>query len=305
MLKLTRENYRKAEAYIFSMGRSLDQALFRLVFEDGSLQEFVDALSAYQNPDGGFGNALEPDIRASTSSAVATQAAFDYLHTAGVTKNDLIQKAITYLVQTFDSDNGVWPIIPPEVEDAPHAPWWSYEDSAKNFDNFKANPSAALTGYLHLYSYPVPGDILSQATEQALAYLESLPLQEIGMHDMFCFLTLAAGLPAPRKEIILNKLRLCAPFVVEQDPSMWTEYNMRPLWITPRPDSDLFSALDPTSIEANLDYEIEEQLDDGSWPLTWSWEFIDADAWAQAEKDWKGHHTVRKLMTFKAYGRLD
>lgn len=58
-------------------------------------------------------------------------------------------------------------------------------------------------------------------------------------------------------------------------------------------------------LEANLDYEIDEQLSDGSWPLPWSWDFIDAAAWSEAEGVWKGRIALRKLVVFRDYGRLD
>ena len=60
-----------------------------------------------------------------------------------------------------------------------------------------------------------------------------------------------------------------------------------------------------SAIDAHLDYLLETQLDDGSWPLTWSWDFVDAQAWAQAERDWKGLMIVNQLISLKAYGRLE
>ena len=72
----------------------------------------------------------------------------------------------------------------------------------------------------------------------------------------------------------------------------------------PRPDTPWSQALDPAELQANLDELIERQLDDGSWPLTWSWDFIDAQAWAQAERDWKGLLIFNHLSSLKAYDRL-
>ena len=53
-----------------------------------------------------------------------------------------------------------------------------------------------------------------------------------------------------------------------------------------------------------VDYLIAQQLADGSWPLAWSWDFVDAGAWAQAEKDWKGHLAVANLRLLGAFNRL-
>jgi hypothetical protein len=53
-----------AQQFIAQHGRKIDQARFALHFNDGSQQDYLDALAEYQNPDGGFGNALEVDIEA-------------------------------------------------------------------------------------------------------------------------------------------------------------------------------------------------------------------------------------------------
>lgn len=50
--------------------------------------------------------------------------------------------------------------------------------------------------------------------------------------------------------------------------------------------------IDPQLIEANLKYDIELQLADGTWSLDWSWEQDDPEAWKIAEKEWKAHLTI-------------
>ena len=47
--------------FIYRNARPLDLARWHYLFENGSKQPVIDALSSYQNPDGGFANALEPD----------------------------------------------------------------------------------------------------------------------------------------------------------------------------------------------------------------------------------------------------
>ncbi|HET6444157.1 MAG TPA: hypothetical protein VFI27_06200 [candidate division Zixibacteria bacterium] len=303
---LTRSAFLRAKTYIQTYGREIDQSLFSFHFEDRDKAGVIGALKSYQNPDGGFGNALEPDLRTPASSAIATQRAFDILRVVNAGYQDeTIQNAVDYLLETFDLDNGVWPIIPPEVEDAPHAPWWSYENSAETFDGFRINPTAALAGHLHHYKAIVPSDFLAQVTTQVLDILSSEPDAGMNMHDLYCYLTLAEGVEGTEKRTVLDKLSIVAPLSVQNDPSKWVEYALRPLAIAPAPDSLLAYVMDRAAIEANLDYEIDEQLEDGSWPITWSWDFVDEAAWADAEKDWKGYLTLHKLIIMKDYDRLE
>jgi hypothetical protein len=303
--KLSQEAFSRARDFIFTQGRELDQKLFSFTFENGQGSAVVDALKPFQNPDGGFGNALEPDIRTTASSAIATQHAFEYLRAVGAVDGDLVRHGIEYLVRTFDHHRGVWAIIPPEVEDASHAPWWGYEDSEDNFGGFRANPTAALAGLLHLFPALVPSVLLTRAANQAVDYLNSIPDEDMEMHDYLCYLTLVEAVTGSKRESILKKLIRAAPHTIEFDQEKWSEYNPRPLAIAPKPGSVLSPIMKSSILEANLDYEIDEQLSDGSWPLSWSWDFIDAAAWSEAEKEWKGHHAVRKLVVFRDYGRLE
>lgn len=306
MKMLTRSAFDRARSYIQTSGRELDHNLLAYYFEGRDKNAVIGALRSYQNSDGGFGQALEPDLRTPASSAIATQQAFNYLRAvdAGY-QEELVRQAVDYLLESFDHESGVWPIIPPEVENAPHAPWWSYADSAENFGSFRVNPTAALAGHLHHYKSIVPNDFLAQVTEQLLSFLTGLPDTEMNMHDLHCCLTLADGLTGAKKKVLLEKLTRVAPQSMETDRSKWVEYTLRPLALAPSPESPLASVMESSVIEANLDYEIEEQLEDGSWPLSWSWDFIDEAAWASAEKEWKGYHALQKLVVFRAYGRLD
>ena len=70
----------KAKQYITTNARPLDKALFEFEFNNGSPQTVLDILKTYQNDDGGFGNALESDLRMNESSVLATTVALQYVN---------------------------------------------------------------------------------------------------------------------------------------------------------------------------------------------------------------------------------
>ena len=53
--------YQKARKFIYHNARPLDIARWQYHFEGGTKEAALTALAAYQNEDGGFGHALEPD----------------------------------------------------------------------------------------------------------------------------------------------------------------------------------------------------------------------------------------------------
>ena len=309
MTKMSAESFNAARTYIMTHGRPVDQARFAFHFERGDIAAVLRALTAYQNPDGGFGHAIEPDIRTPASSAIATSTGLAILTEVGAAAAEpLVMEAIRYLLDTYDAVREVWPIVPPAVEDAPHAPWWTYAETEAAFNGFLVNPRASLVGHLYHFTagQGAAATLLAKVSQSLLAHIETIPDDDMGMHDLLCTLELAQAdnLPSSMRQPLIDKLRRVGPHAVETDPAGWAEYALQPLQVAPAPDSLLAASIDRSAVDANLDYVIERQTADGCWPLTWSWDFIDAVAWAQAEKEWQGFHAVNQLRTLAAYGRL-
>jgi hypothetical protein len=72
-----------AETFIWNNARLLERRLFSFLFKGGLGKDVITALSAYQNEDGGFGNALEPDKRTSTSQPIEQEVALRILDDMG------------------------------------------------------------------------------------------------------------------------------------------------------------------------------------------------------------------------------
>lgn len=306
MVQLSSTAWQAAKSYLFAHGRKVDQQLFVYYFERGNATQVLTALLPYQNADGGFGHALEPDLRAAASTAIATQQGFNILRAIGAPSSEpTVQHAVQYLLSTLDPTTQVWPIVGPEVEEAPHAPWWTYANVHANFGGFLANPRAALVGFLHDHHTLVPPTLLAQLTDAVLTHLEAQP-DQLEMHDLFCYLALAnsPNLPQVARSRVVAKLARTVPHTVATDPNLWDGYVLFPLDVAPTPDALLTATIDRTAIDANLDLWIESQAADGSWPLPWTWDFVNKDAWARAERDWKGYHILHRLHTLVAYGRV-
>ena len=307
MKMLTAQAFQKAQAYLFEQGRELEQTLFAYHFAEGVREPVLATLAAYQNVDGGFGHALEPDLRTPASASVATQQGFNVFRAIDAPSTDvLVRRAVDYLLLTFNSVRNVWPIIPPEAEHAPHAPWWNYAESAQNFGGFLANPRAALVGHLHDYGDLVPADFLAQVTDAVVAQLEASS-GKMEMHDLYCYVSLAEtpNLPAGIKSKVQTKLLELVPQNVEMDPTRWAEYGLLPLGVVKAPDHFLASVIPQTVLAANLDFLIEQQQPDGAWAPTWNWAFVDEAAWQAAERDWKSHLTLANLLVLKAFERIE
>ncbi len=308
MKQLSQVAMQHAKIYLTMYGRAVDQARFAFYFEGDKANAVVRALEPYQNDDGGFGHGLEPDLRTAASSAVATQQGLNILREVGADSSaPMIQRAVAYLLAMLDKTMLRWEIVPSAVEDAPHAPWWTYGESAGSGDDFQSNPRAALIGFLCEHQALVPPALLSQLIETQLAHLVDQPTdQGIDMHALPCYVTLAnsPNLSQDQRQQLESTLVQAVRGTVATDPADFAGYQLLPLDVAPTPDALLAATVDRKAVDAHLDYLIETQLPDGSWPVPWSWSFVDEAAWAQAERDWKGFIAVNQLRMLAAYGRI-
>ena len=303
MKQLTQTAFQRAKNYIMDHGRAVDQRRFEFHFENGSADAVLAALSPYQNDDGGFGHSLEPDIRTPASSAIVTTIGFQILREIQAPATHiLVRKGIQYFIDTYDESQRVWHIVPPEVEEAPHAPWWTYESTTESFGRFLVNPRAEIVGYLHEFSDSVPTKLLTTLTAAVLEHLESLP-DEMEMHDVLCCVRLAETEALPNRDKVWAKLARAATQGVARNAEALTGYVLKPLWLVPSPESPLAAGL-KDEVEMNLDFEIEQQGEDGSWSPNFSWDDQYPETWQTAKKEWQSRITVETLKTLKDFGRI-
>jgi len=307
MKRLTQEAFAKARVFICEFARPLEKATFAHEFKDGSVDAIFEALASFQNGDGGFGNALEPDLRLPDSSVLVTTIGLQVLreYNAG-SDHPLVQGAMRYLMSTYDAQYEVWPIIPPTADSAPHAPWWGYgDDIADSWGGFLANPRAEIVGYLHDYAELAPDALRNRLTEAMLAHIER-HADAVQMFDLHCYVRFleTKRLPPTVRTSLMDKLRPVIDRLVATDAAEWEKYVLAPLEIVDRPESPFADQL-ADAVAANLDFAISRQAENGAWEPKWSWGDSFPEVWPQAKLDWSGVITVRMLKIISRFGRLE
>src|SRR5215469_13455066 len=119
----------QAQTFMWTHARLLERHLFAYLLANGSRDAVLAALRPYQNADGGFGNALEPDIRAPVSQPVPVEMALKILDLVdGFTAAaGMVTRACDYLLTITPPEGGV-PSALPSIRAYPRAPWWECED---------------------------------------------------------------------------------------------------------------------------------------------------------------------------------
>ncbi len=145
MKYLSKEVYKQIRQWVYLYARHLDIARWQYHFENGSPEAVVEALSFYQNEDGGFGHGLEADCSNPHSHPVATDMAYGILKSLGYDdkENPMIQGIIKFIknAEYFTEHGWYWSIpsnnnYPCEpYYQFPNAPWFPSDWPAENYIN--------------------------------------------------------------------------------------------------------------------------------------------------------------------------
>ena len=127
---LTDGQIQKTKTFIFNNGRLLERKLFEYFFENGSKEACLKALLAYQNPDGGFGNGIEPDLLCPDSTAIGAEFALYMLEILDCYDSDIVTRLVNWIV-TSQNKEGIIAHPPKNLSNYPHQPWWERPDDER------------------------------------------------------------------------------------------------------------------------------------------------------------------------------
>ena len=280
----------RAQAFMWTHARLLERHLFAHLFRGGPREPVIQALKAYQNPDGGFGHGLEPDKRSPESQPVDAETALALLDMVGF-EEELVQKLCDWLMTVTRPEGGI-PYALPSVRKYPRTPWWDSPDDPPA----SLNPTAGILGLLHKHG--VRHEWVSVANFYCWKEIASTRTEEV--HELAAILTFLEHAPdRARAEEALHRTgdRILDKGLVAMDPND-PGYVKKPLDWAPSPQKFCRSLFSDDVIEAHLDALAARQGEDGGWPI--AWESVSPVAVAE----WRGLTTVYTLCTLKAYGRL-
>jgi hypothetical protein len=284
-------DFAAATNFIWSNARLIDRYRFAHQFQEGDALPVLETLRAYQNGDGGFGNALEPDIRAPLSQPQPCELALHVLDELEAMNNPMVSRVCAYLQSITTRDGGV-PFVLPMDDEFPRAPWWNTEPNPPA----AVNPTAAIAGLLHKHAIAHPW--LAPATEFCWREIEQERTWD--GHDflvLFTFLQFVPDRDRAQKAFQRLARQLLDGGVVSLDPAA-EGYVFLPLQFAPTPDSPQRGLFDDETIERHLDALVGRQQPDGGWLIGFE------PPSPAALLEWRGSVTVSALQTLLAYGRL-
>lgn len=294
---MSTKKLRSIRTWLIRNARPLDVARWYFHFEDGKAQNVLKSLAAYQNFDGGFGHGLEPDIRTPYSSPIATWSATLILREIGFPPmaDQMIDKILSYLDETLIEDR--WPTTIPEINDAPHAPWWHF---SKENEFWGWNPSVELASFI-VETAKRDTDIYNKAETIIKAAMGDFMSADYKTeaHELANFARSGEVLLSVRPDLLpegfLGKIQLLIQETVASDPSSYQadSYITTPSFFLNSPKSPYYPA-----IKEIADYfcsHLEASVDPrGYWPIPWTWG--DQPIHSDSLRDWKGYQILENMI---------
>ena len=290
-----------AATFIAASARIIDRRRCQRLFGDDDAQPVRDAVAAYRNEDGGFGQALEPDCRAPGSQPLAVDMALRILDEADAWDDALVRGACDWLAAVAPAE-GVAAFVEGTLSGWPHAPWWVPETGHPA----SVIATGLIAGTLHARGVSDPwldrADDLMWARIGALAEQGGNELQSGpgGGYEMFGLLAFLQHVPD--RDRARQAFGRIGPLIIDRDlvaldPEAPGEVHS-PLAFAPQPDSLARELFDQATIKAHLDHLAQAQREDGGWTFNWL-------AWSPAaETEWRGFLTVDALRLLRANGYL-
>jgi hypothetical protein len=301
----------RAEQFVWLTARVLEQRLFAHHFLNGGADPAETALDAYRNEDGGYGHALEPDLRGPVSQPLHTGHALRVLDSIGRCGGQRVERVCRYLTSVSTAD-GALPAIHPSQHGYPATPSIPIVDDPPS----ELLATGPVVGLLHRNE--VWHAWLFRATDfcwQAVESLEKSHPYEIEAAVAF----LDSAPDRPRAEAAADRLgRLVREHrLAALEPDRLDGYPVAPGYppgehhfphdYAKKPSSLARAWFTDAEMTRSLDFLAAAQQEDGGWPIlphrsTRGW--YPQRRWAPGiALEARPMVTIEALRTLRAHGR--
>jgi len=311
-MNLEYKTFQEIQEWVYCNARNIDLKVWRYHFENGSINDVLDALIIYQNEDGGFGKALEPDNWNPNSTPYTTLYAINILKELNFfdMSHPIYIGIKKYLASEQDSTSDWWRFNIASNDLFPHAPWWNYNEEANAYEGIGL--SAELAAFIIEY-FDKDTTIYRKATQMVSKIIDKLMnIDEHGDMGIGGYVILIDKL----RELNLTmfdldraqeKVRKLVKSSIEYDISKWGNYGVRPSRYIISPDS-IYYMENKKIVHEELEYLIKSKPDDDVWGITWTW-FDNNEKYAKefavSENWWKAIHGISKLIFLRNFGMIE
>lgn len=326
MKKLTEENFIKARDYILSNSDDIMKAWYVYNFENNDTDVFMDVLAKYQHENGGFGKGIYYEFDYQGPCLKSTEIAIRYilnLKEKPSASHPVIQKMMKYILENYLTERGNWrEVMVPEINEGVHCRWVRFKGEVtapiiceeERLAKYDANQKVCFATFCSLYSELVPqelyNDIIKYPINHILKYWdENSPDYREDIFDKdkpynfeyFQDFVLFLNDKETAKKLADILCQNPAAFMELDYSRSDYDYVHLPCDSIKRPDSVVYSTVRELFNES-LDYRINQQSEDGRWPLGWS--FGEDEELQKLQLKYETYLSLEFLVKLNRFGRI-
>lgn len=287
-----------AKKFIIQNARPIDLAVYQYFFENQSNIKVIEELIKFQNEDGGFGHALEPDCFDPHSSPIATNDAIITLFRVNALEQhlEIVHDIVRYLKShdSFDEEKKRWLFAIDSHKDYPHALWWEKTDDG--IHGF--NPTMSLASFMVCYGERT--SLYEDIIKEGFKYLEEH--DDVSGDALKCYLLSYELLKNNQiidildlndfKQLISQRI---SDAICKDVEKYGIEYVAMPSDFFAGSYIEFITPQIKKLIEAEINVLGKLQKEDGGFDISWQWgtpyiEFKQARQW------WRPRLTINQLL---------
>jgi hypothetical protein len=292
-----------AVSFLTTRGRVLDRRRLHLLLGDGDLRGVLAALDAHRNADGGYGWALEPDLRSPESQPVGAMHALEVLVEAAAADSASVDgprvpALLDWLARHTLPDGGL-PFALPVGDPVGCAPHWVAADPGTSSLQMTTQVAAQAHRLARHRPEVAASSWLAAATAHCLVAIEGLEGAPHAYELMFALRFLDAvadAVPQARAQAgsLARRLARHVPGDGPVPVAGGAGEVLHPLDLAPEPGAPSRALFTPAAIAADLARLAGQQQPDGGWSVGFP------SSSPAAALEWRGYATVQALTVLRA-----
>ncbi len=269
---MKRVNLNHVASWMHRNARELELAIWKYHFENGNKEDVVNALMYYQNEDGGFGNAVDPDNWNVNSLPMATLFIINVLKDIEFfdMQHPIYLGIKRYINSELNFPEGcTFTVI--ANKDYPHASYYNYDENY----NITESTGVILGFCSFIIEHYRDSKMYSAALELIGKMMAKVFDDNLGDMGPTGYISLVNTMKHAQIEgYDYDKLELRLKELVnnsiQQNPEQWPYYGYRPSDYIKFEDS-IFYQDNKDIVNVELDFLYDTLPENDVWPISWSW----------------------------------
>lgn len=297
---ISKKQVKRAGEFIMEHGRDIEKSLYQYHFGKEPSANVVTVLESYCNEDGGVGG-LELDIAYQGSLPINCTRFLQLMYQLKVQQSTVYIENVLYYLQNTIDQFGSFRNTMPEVNTAPRAIWWNWDESEVNSYSF--NPTCEVIGYFYHFGFGDFRNYAKDMLDHLYSKLITMDIGMLGMYDLMSLMKMCRVLPDLLAERFTDILEPHLRATLVCDKSQWGEFVFAPLMVFKSPLDPLYYEFEK-EVSMNIDYEINDYTEDGVWlPKNWHWWQFN-DEFVSRQNQIIANVSLNKLILFKNFKRI-